>query len=118
MPQNVRIALDAMGGDHGAGVVVEGAVISLERHPDTEFVMIGSRAELEPLLADRPALPAVSRIVHTDVAVKMDDKPTQALRHCRWKSSMWGAIGAAKKTQAGVASSAGKNRALIARAQI
>ena len=43
MPQNVRIALDAMGGDHGAAVVVAGADISLERHPDTEFVMIGSR---------------------------------------------------------------------------
>src|SRR5260221_10376096 len=117
MPQNVRIALDAMGGDHGAGVVVEGAVISLERHPDTEFVMIGSRAELEPLLADRPALRAVSRIVHTDVAVKMDDKPSQALRHGRWKSSMWGAIDAVKKAEADVAISAGNTGALMAMAK-
>ncbi len=28
-------------------------------------------------------------MVHTDVAVKMDEKPSQALRHGRWKSSMW-----------------------------
>src|SRR6266404_2896062 len=117
MPQNVRIALDAMGGDHGAAVVVAGAVISLERHPDTEFVMIGSRAELEPLLADRPALRAVSRIVHTDVAVKMDDKPSQALRHGRWKSSMWGVIDAVKKAEADVAISAGNTGALMAMAK-
>src|SRR5260221_9638507 len=117
MPQNVRIALDAMGGDHGAGVVVEGAVISLERHPDTEFVMIGSRAELEPLLADRPALRTVSGIVHSDVAVKMDDKPSQALRHGRWKSSMWGAIDAVKKAEADVAISAGNTGALMAMAK-
>jgi phosphate acyltransferase len=92
MPQNVRIALDAMGGDHGAPVVVGGAAISLERHPDTEFVMVGNRPALESLLAARPALGAVTRIVHTDVAVKMDDKPSQAYatgagnRRCGWQS--------------------------------
>jgi phosphate acyltransferase len=117
MPQNVRIALDAMGGDHGAAVVVAGADISLERHPDTEFVMIGCRAALESLLADRLALRAVSRIVHTEVAVKMDDKPSQALRHGRWKSSMWMAIDAVKKAEADVAISAGNTGALMAMAK-
>src|SRR5258708_802798 len=117
MPQNVRIALDAMGGDHGAAVVVAGAGISLERHPDIEFVMIGSRAQLEPLLADRPALRTVSRIVHSDVAVKMDDKPSQALRHGRWKSSMWMAIDAVKKGEADAVVSAGNTGALMAMAR-
>src|SRR5258706_11318172 len=114
MPQNVRIALDAMGGDHGAAVVVAGADISLERHPDTEFVMIGSRTALEPLLVDRLALRAVSRIVHTDVAGKMDDKPSQALRHCRWETSLWGGVDAGKKAEADGAISAGHNRRPLA----
>src|SRR3981081_4296603 len=39
MPQKVRIALDAMGGDIGASVVIPGAAISLSRHPDTEFLL-------------------------------------------------------------------------------
>ena len=43
MPHKVRIALDAMGGDHGASVVVPGAEISLARHPDTEFLLFGNR---------------------------------------------------------------------------
>src|SRR5579871_576817 len=117
MPQNVRIALDAMGGDHGAAVAVAGADISLERHPDTEFVMTGSRAVLEPLLADRAALARVSRIVHTDVAVSMDDKPSQALRHGRWKSSMWLALQAVKNGDAQAAVSAGNTGALMAMAK-
>jgi phosphate acyltransferase len=117
MPENVRIALDAMGGDHGAPVVVAGAAISLERHPDTEFVMVGSQPALEPLLAARPALCAVTRVVHTDVAVRMDDKPSQALRHGRWKSSMWMAIDAVKKGDADVAISAGNTGALMAMAR-
>jgi glycerol-3-phosphate acyltransferase PlsX len=117
MPQKVRIALDAMGGDHGAPVVVAGADISLERHPDTEFVIVGNQAVLEPLLVDRPALRAASRIIHTDVAVRMDDKPSQALRHGRWKSSMWVAIDAVKKGDADVAISAGNTGALMAMAK-
>jgi phosphate acyltransferase len=117
MPENVRIALDAMGGDHGAPVVVAGADISLERHPDTEFVMVGSQPVLESLLAARPALRAVTRIVHTDVAVRMDDKPSQALRHGRWKSSMWMAIDVVKKADADVAISAGNTGALMAMAK-
>jgi phosphate acyltransferase len=117
MPQNVRIALDAMGGDHGAPVVVAGAAISLERHPDTEFVIVGSRPVIEPLLAEQPELRAVTRIVHTDVAVRMEDKPSQALRHGRWKSSMWIAIDAVKKADADVAISAGNTGALMAMAK-
>ncbi len=117
MPENVCIALDAMGGDHGAPVVVAGAAISLERHPDTAFVMVGRRPVLEPLLAARPALNAVTRIVHTDVAVRMDDKPSQALRHGRWKSSMWMTIDAVKRGEADVAVSAGNTGALMAMAR-
>ncbi|HSV22049.1 MAG TPA: phosphate acyltransferase PlsX, partial [Xanthobacteraceae bacterium] len=117
MPHKVRIALDAMGGDYGPPVVTAGADISLDRHPDTEFVIVGNRAVLEPLLANRPRLRAVSRIIHTDVAVKMDDKPSQALRRGRWKSSMWVAIDAVKKGDADVAISAGNTGALMAMAK-
>jgi glycerol-3-phosphate acyltransferase PlsX len=118
MPHKVRIALDAMGGDHGASVVVPGAEVSLARHPDMEFVLFGDRAVVEPLLASRPRLKAASRFVHTDVAVKMDAKPSQALRQGRWKSSMWLAIDAVKKGEADVAVSAGNTGALMAMAKI
>jgi phosphate acyltransferase len=118
MPYKVRIALDAMGGDHGASVVVPGAEVSLGRHSDIEFVLFGDRAVVEPLIASRPRLQAASRFVHTDIAVKMDAKPSQALRQGRWKSSMWLAIDAVKKGEADVAVSAGNTGALMAMAKI
>jgi glycerol-3-phosphate acyltransferase PlsX len=117
MPQKVRIALDAMGGDVGASVVIPGAAASLKRHPDTEFLLFGDRAPIEAQLAKYPALKAVSRIVHTDVAVSMDDKPSQALRRGRRTSSMWLAIDAVKKGEADVAVSAGNTGALMAMAR-
>ena len=110
MPQKVRIALDAMGGDHGPSVVVPGAAVALARHPDTKFILFGDQAVIAPLLEARPRLKAASRLVHTDVAVKMDDKPSQALRHGRWKSSMWLAIDAVKKGDADVAVSGRQHR--------
>jgi phosphate acyltransferase len=117
MPQKVRIALDAMGGDIGASVVIPGAAISLSRHADTEFLLFGDRALIEAQLAKHPAMKAVSRIIHTDVAVSMHDKPSQALRRGRKTSSMWLAIDAVKKGEADVAVSAGNTGALMAMAR-
>ncbi len=114
MPQKVRIALDAMGGDHGPAVVIGGAELSLTRHPDTEFTVFGDRAAIDPLLAARPKLAGAMKLVHTDIAVKMEEKPSQALRHGRWKSSMWLALDAVKKGEADVAVSAGNTGALMA----
>jgi glycerol-3-phosphate acyltransferase PlsX len=88
MPDNVRIAIDAMGGDHGPSVVLPGAELALIRHPDTEFVLFGDRATVEPVLDTLPRLKARSTFTHTDVSIRMDDKPSQALRYGRHKSSM------------------------------
>jgi phosphate acyltransferase len=117
MPQKVRIALDAMGGDVGASVVIPGAAISLTRHPNNEFLLFGDRALIDPQLEKHPALKAASRVVHTDVAVSMHDKPSQALRRGRKHSSMWLAIEAVKKGEADVAVSAGNTGALAAMAR-
>jgi phosphate acyltransferase len=114
MPEKVRIALDAMGGDHGPAVVVAGAELALARHPQNEFLFFGNTTLVAPLVAARPALQSASRLVHTDIAVRMEDKPSQALRRGRWKSSMWLAIEAVKKRQADVAVSAGNTGALMA----
>ncbi len=117
MPQKVRIALDAMGGDVGASVVIPGAAIFLTRNSDVEFLMYGDRAVIETQLALHPSLKAASRIFHTDVAVSMHDKPSQALRRTRKSSSMWLAIEAVKRGEADVAVSAGNTGALMAMAR-
>jgi glycerol-3-phosphate acyltransferase PlsX len=117
MPDKVRIALDAMGGDHGPDVVVAGAELALRRHPQTAFLFFGNAAQVAPLLDARPELKASSRLVHTEVAVRMDAKPSQALRYGRWKSSMWLAIEAVKKGDADVAVSGGNTGALMAMAK-
>ncbi|KRR21868.1 phosphate acyltransferase PlsX [Bradyrhizobium retamae] len=117
MPQKVRIALDAMGGDVGPSVVIPGAAISLKRHPDSEFLLYGDSKQIDEQLAKYPALQKASRVIHTDVTVSMHDKPSQALRRGRKTSSMWLAIDAVKRKEADVAVSAGNTGALMAMAR-
>src|ERR1700687_809999 len=114
MSQMVRIALDAMGGDHGPAVVVAGAELALARRPESTFLFFGNMAQVEPLVARHPALQSASRVVHAEIAVRMEDKPSQALRHGRRKSSMWLAIDAGKKKEADMVVSAGNTGALMA----
>lgn len=113
----ITISLDAMGGDHGPSVILAGANIALERHPDLQFVLFGEEDKVRPVLAQYPQLAARSVFHHCDVSIRMDDKPSQALRQGRYKSSMWRTIEAVKTNEAHVAVSAGNTGAMMAMAK-
>ena len=115
MAATITASLDVMGGDKGPEVVIPGADLVLGRRPELRFRLFGDRAAVEPLLDRHPRLKAASDFEHTEVAVRMDDKPSQALRRGRGKSSMWRAIEAVKEG-AGFAVSAGNTGALMAMA--
>jgi phosphate acyltransferase len=114
----IRIALDGMGGDHGPSVVCGGADLVSRRRGDVRFQIYGDKPTLERLLAEKPSLAAVATVHHSDVSVRMDEKPSQALRSGRRVSSMWMAVDAVKKGEADVTVSAGNTGALMAMAKI
>lgn len=118
MSNEVRIALDAMGGDHGPSVVVAGAAMALRRNPDLRFLIFGDEAAVRGAVDEHPELARRATIVHSPVSIRMDDKPSQALRKGRRSSSMWMAIEAVKKGEADAAVSAGNTGALMAMAKI
>jgi glycerol-3-phosphate acyltransferase PlsX len=115
--KHLTIALDAMGGDLGPDMVIPGAALSAVRHPDLRFLLVGDRARIQPLLDRHPALKTRAEILHTDVIVTMDAKPSQALRQGRGKSSMWLAIDSVRTRAADSAVSAGNTGALMAMAR-
>ncbi|MGB3417168.1 MAG: phosphate acyltransferase PlsX [Mesorhizobium sp.] len=110
----IRISIDAMGGDHGPDVVVPALATVATRRPDIRFIVYGREEIVGPILARYPKLAGVSELIHCEVAVRMDDKPSQALRNGRWKSSMWKAIEAVKSGTADACISAGNTGALMA----
>lgn len=118
MSDSLTIAVDGMGGDAGPEMVVPGLAISLERNPEARFLIFGDETQLKREVDKQPALGAACEIVHTDVAVAMDDKPSQALRRGRRVSSMWQTINAVKDGNAQAAISAGNTGALMAMAKV
>ena len=114
MKQGMVIALDAMGGDLGPAIVVPGAALAAERHPEVKFLLFGDEAAIKALVVKEQKLNGRFEIHHTEIAIAMDDKPSQALRRGRGKSSMWRAIDAIKQGQAQAAVSAGNTGALMA----
>ena len=117
MSDSITIALDAMGGDGAPAMVLRGADIALERHPDARFLLFGDEGQIAPLLAKLPRLAAAASVHHTRRGVLDDAKPSLALRAGR-RSSMRLAIDAVADGRADGIVSAGNTGALMAMAKV
>lgn len=112
----MRIALDAMGGDHAPGPVVLGAVEAVADNPDITVVLVGDRDQIEAELTKAPhacldRLP----IVHASQVIEMHEKPVEALRKKRDNSISvsWGLMA---KGEVRAIVSAGSTGAMVASA--
>ncbi len=112
-----RIAIDAMGGDEGVRVMIEGAALARRRHDRFKFLLVGDETRIKSALEHHPNLRASSEILHTDGVISGEDKPSQALRRAKG-TSMGRAIEAVKQGDAGAAVSAGNTGALMAIAKL
>ncbi|MGB3752377.1 MAG: phosphate acyltransferase PlsX [Parerythrobacter sp.] len=108
-----RIAVDAMGGDVGARVMVSGAAEARRRHDGFKFLLVGDQTEIKSALDAHPNLRVASEILHCEDVVGGEEIPTKALRRAK-TTSMGLAIHAVKQGEAGAAVSGGNTGALMA----
>ncbi|SIN59665.1 phosphate:acyl-[acyl carrier protein] acyltransferase [Parasphingorhabdus marina DSM 22363] len=113
MGMRPRIAIDAMGGDEGARIMVAGAALARHRHEGFQFLFVGDETRIREALKNHPNLNAASEILHADDIVSADAKPSQALRSSK-KTSMGMAVNAVKIGEVSAAVSAGNTGALMA----
>lgn len=111
---DVTVAIDCMGGDHGASVTVPAAIEWSRRDPSCRFILVGLEAVLQLELAKAGAA-SDSRftIRHATEVVAMDEPPASALRGKK-DSSMRVAIDLVKSGEAQACVSAGNTGALMA----
>src|SRR5512142_1723988 len=77
----LRIALDAMGGDHAPGHEIDGAIDALRRaHNRFEVALVGRETIVKSELAKRDAQGLNLSVVHADDVVTMSDSPATVLR--------------------------------------
>lgn len=73
----VRVAVDAMGGDHGAREVVPGAIDHARAHPEDRVILVGDEALVRTVAGQ---LPANVSVVQASQVIGMDEHPALALR--------------------------------------
>lgn len=113
LSEHIVLSIEAMGGDTAPEVVIEGLAIFCAERGDVDFLLHGDETLVKPFLDKHPAVAARSEMRHTDIFVRMEDKPSQALRKARG-SSMWNSVHCVKTGEAHAAVSAGNTGALMA----
>lgn len=117
MSSVVTVAVDAMSGDYGSGVVVPAVLRSLESNPALNVLLVGDRVRLEAVLAAHKAGESERlRIQHASEIVDMCESPAKALRNKK-DSSMRVALDLVRAGEASACVSAGNTGALMATAR-
>jgi glycerol-3-phosphate acyltransferase PlsX len=111
----MRIAVDAMGGDHAPREIVRGAVTYASTRPD-EVILVGDVPRLEREIAESGALrpPGIS-LVDAPEVIEMGDHPAAALRAKR-RASIVVATDLVRQGEADAVVSAGSTGATMAAA--
>ena len=80
----MRIAVDVMGGDHGCGVVIEGAIRAIQADKRiTALFLVGQKSEIHAALPRGGFRDHRVRVVHASEVLTMQDKPVAAVRKKR-----------------------------------
>jgi phosphate acyltransferase len=113
----IRISIDAMGGDFGPEVTVVAALQALQKHPNLKLILVGDSDVIKAKLATLESK-HINRleIQHASEQVMMDESPAKALRSKK-DSSMRVAINLVKNKIADACVSAGNTGALMATAR-
>lgn len=112
----VRVALDAMGGDRGPEVTVEGAVAAA-RELGSTVILVGNEAVLRDHLARHDVRGLAMTVRHAPEAVEMGENPMSALRKKKHSSIRIG-LEMVKKGEAEAFVSAGNTGAVMATALV
>ena len=114
----MRIALDAMGGDRGPELIIQGALLALRESSDFDIVLLGPEDFLEKYLADQGIESDLAnrlQIEHAPETISMDEAPVEAVRRKKNSTIMVG-FDLVRNGQADAVVSAGNSGATMAAA--
>lgn len=104
----MKIAIDAMGGDHAPQSTVEGVMLAAKKHSHVTFQLYGDKVKMAPYLEQLSNV----EIVHTEEKIESTDSPVEAVRKKK-QASMVLAAKAVKDGEAEACISAGNTGALM-----
>lgn len=105
----MKIAIDAMGGDHAPKEIVEGVFQAVEDFKDVEFLLYGDEAKMAPYLKQHERV----QVIHCTEVIEGTDEPVRAVRRKK-DASMVRMAQAVADGEADACVSAGNTGALMA----
>lgn len=113
----MKLALDAMGGDHAPKEIVAGALRALEQLGEDQLILLGDEPVVREHLGDPAVWEGRISLVHAPEVIGMDESPVEALRRKR-NSSIALMAKMAANDEADVVISAGNTGACVAACQM
>ncbi len=105
----MKIAVDAMGGDHAPKEIVEGVFQAVEDFKDVEFLLYGDEVKMAPYLKQHERV----KVIHCSEVIEGTDEPVRAVRRKK-DASMVRMAQAVADGEADACVSAGNTGALMA----
>ena len=116
MPDLIKIAVDAMGGDGSPKKVIDGIIHNHKFNHENFFQLFGDKDEIFKYI-DKKISKKFYEIIHTKNIVKSTDSPLEAAKRGK-DTSMWLSIDSVKKKESDIVISAGNTGALLVIAKL
>ncbi|WP_284139915.1 MULTISPECIES: phosphate acyltransferase PlsX [unclassified Virgibacillus] len=104
----MRLAIDAMGGDHAPQAIVQGAMEAIAENNNLHILLVGDEQKITPFLTDSTNI----EVMHTDEVITSEDEPVRAVRKKK-NASMVLMAKEVKEKRADACISAGNTGALM-----
>ena len=112
MQDTVRVAVDAMGGDHAPLEIVKGAVEAVNEREELQLFLVGNEGKIEAELAKYQFNRERITIVSATEEISCDEAPVMAIRKKK-DSSIVVALNLVKEGKADAFVSAGSSGAIL-----
>ena len=117
MSKNVRVVVDAMGGDNAPGEIVKGALQALETQKNLTIVFVGRKKPLEAELKKYAYEAGRVETVFAEEVIEMSEPPVAAIKHKKDSSIVVG-LKMLNNGEADAFVSAGSTGAVLAGGQL
>ncbi len=115
--QEVCVSIDCMGGDYPVEVPIGGANLVALQDKNVKFILHGDSLAIESYLDNHNALRLLSTVVHSDLRIDDDKKPSEVIRKAKG-TSMYESIKSVKNGEADIIVSGGNTGVLMALSKI
>lgn len=117
MEEKVRVALDAMGGDHAPAEIVKGAIEAVQERPEVQVMLVGRQDKIQRELDKYTYDSERVSVVHAEEVISNDEAPVMAIR-TKKNSSLVVALNLVKQGKADAFVSSGSTGAVLVGGQL